>query len=374
MEPLDGNSSDKASFHETIKKVQDFQKQIDLEKKFKWVADSALYTKDRLLKNNDYTWLTRVPETIKEANLLLEQSDQEITWINQEKGYKIAPFISYYGELEQRWLLIFSEQAYKREKHTLEKRLKKKEIALKKALWHLSKELFVHKKDGQAALIKLIKKYPLHTINSKIVAELKHNKRGKPKADQKKAIVGYKINSSFVKNVEAIETLQNKKGRFILATNDLDMVNYPDEYMLIEYKEQQDVEGGFRFIKDPWFMVDSIFLKSPKRIEALMMVMTLCLMVYNVAQFKLRETLKENNSTLPNQLGKPIKNPTLRWIFQIFEGISIVRFYKKTIEGPVREIITNLNILRQKIIIYFGETACKMYGVIQTNCLEGLGM
>ena len=76
--------------------------------------------------------------------------------------------------------------------------------------------------------------------------------------------------------------------------------------MLKEYKEQQGVEGGFRFIKDPWFMVDSIFLKSATRIEALMMVMTLCLLVYNFAQHRLRDSLKQHNTTIPNQLDKPV--------------------------------------------------------------------
>jgi len=49
------------------------------------------------------------------------------------------------------------------------------------------------------------------------------------------------------------------------------------------------VERGFRFLKDPWFMVDSIFLKSTKRIEALMMLMTLFLLVYNIGQYRLRK-------------------------------------------------------------------------------------
>ncbi|MGI9214147.1 MAG: IS1634 family transposase, partial [Gammaproteobacteria bacterium] len=37
MDALDGNSSEKKSFHETIKKVQEFKKQINLEKDFKWI-------------------------------------------------------------------------------------------------------------------------------------------------------------------------------------------------------------------------------------------------------------------------------------------------------------------------------------------------
>jgi transposase len=87
----------------------------------------------------------------------------------------------------------------------------------------------------------------------------------------------------------------NAKGRFILATNDLDRERYPVAQLLQDYKDQQSVERGFRFLKDPWFMVDSIFLKLPRRIEALMMVMTLCLLVYNLAQFRLRQRLKEQD-------------------------------------------------------------------------------
>lgn len=177
-----------------------------------------------------------------------------------------------------------------------------------------------------------------------------------------------------MENKAEIELRLNRKGRFILATNDMNTEQYSDNQMLLEYKEQQQVERGFRFLKDPWFMVDSIFLKLPRRIEALMMVMTLCLMVYNIAQYRLRETLKAENETLPNQLGKPIQNPTLRWIFQIMEGISLVRFYDTAIEKPAREVMMNLNALRKKIIRFFGETACLLYGLIEKNPISGLEM
>jgi transposase len=133
--------------------------------------------------------------------------------------------------------------------------------------------------------------------------------------------------------------------------------------MLEEYKQQQNVERGFRFLKDPWFMVDSIFLKSPHRIEALMMIMTLCLMIYNIGQHRLRVVLKEKNETLPNQINKSIQNPTLRWIFQIMEGIGVIRFYEKNLRDLAKEVITNLSELRRKIIRLFGESACQIYGI-----------
>ena len=121
-------------------------------------------------------------------------------------------------------------------------------------------------------------------------------------------------------------------------------------------------------------MVDSIFLKSLRRIAALMLVMTLCLLVYNVAQYRLRLRLKETDETLPNQLNKEVQNPTLRWIFQIMEGTGMVRFYEKGMDAPVRELVTNLTDLRRKIIRLFGPTACEMYGLIPKSAAADPGM
>ncbi|MDF2868368.1 MAG: hypothetical protein K0S11_1838, partial [Gammaproteobacteria bacterium] len=107
----------------------------------------------------------------------------------------------------------------------------------------------------------------------------------------------------------------------------------------------------------------------PRRIEALMMVMTLCLMVYNIAQYRLRQTLQEKAETLPNQLGKPVQNPTVRWLFQCMEGINIV--YLKS-DNTTKARITSLTPLRKKIIWLFGSTACRLYGLILENTAGGL--
>ena len=97
------------------------------------------------------------------------------------------------------------------------------------------------------------------------------------------------------------------------------------------------------------------------------MVMTLCLMVYNVAEHRMREALKSSQNTLPNQKGKEITNPTMRWVFQLMEGINIVRFFELNKNDPTREIITNINEIRLKIIPLFGKAACEMYGLIDTK-------
>lgn len=75
------------------------------------------------------------------------------------------------------------------------------------------------------------------------------------------------------------------------------------------------VEKGFRFLKDKSFRVAEVYLKSEKRIEALCMIMVLCLMVYSYTEMLLRKRLKEEDETVLNHKKKPTSNPTLKWIF-----------------------------------------------------------
>jgi transposase len=64
----DGNEADQTTF---AKLLAEFKTQLDFEALF--VADSALYSADKLPTLNHLSWLCRVPQTIKEAKKLLEE-------------------------------------------------------------------------------------------------------------------------------------------------------------------------------------------------------------------------------------------------------------------------------------------------------------
>ena len=126
------------------------------------------------------------------------------------------------------------------------------------------------------------------------------------------------------------------------------------------YKEQACVESGFKFIKNNAFELDSFYLKTPARIGALMMIMTLCLMVYNFAQYSLRKCLDEQDEVVPNQVGKPIKNPTIKWISELMNMIAVVTIVT---DSRRHRIVTNVKKVHQRIIAYFGVHALKIYGL-----------
>ncbi len=57
---------------------------------------------------------------------------------------------------------------------------------------------------------------------------------------------------------------------------------------------------------------------------ALIMIMVLALLVYSLAERKLRLRLAEEGQCVPNQVGKATQTPTMRWIFQVFEGVDLL--------------------------------------------------
>lgn len=360
MEDLSGNSSDKKSFHETVRKMEAFYRDIkSAPDGLCFVVDSAFYNEAKLDELSKVNWITRVPVLSSKSKEYHNMASKKYLWhTTTDARYQVA-------EIEacntlQRWILVQSAPGYQREYKTLCKRMNRAYEELVKKVWHLGNQTFGCEKDAASELNKLTRKLKYFDILSEVVAVPYHLSKGRPKSGEQPSGFRYKISASIVSNLDKVRTRMNSLGRFILGTNITDQNQISNEEILKQYKEQSHVEGGFKFIKNDTFELDNVFLKSQRRIGALMMVMTLCLMVYNFAQHKLRGYLKEHGDYLPNQLGKPIQNPTSQWIFAIMASIAVVEIKQG---GKLLWIITNVHPLHQKIISYFGGNAKKIYDV-----------
>lgn len=351
MEAHAGNASDKKTLLEAAKRMEAFSKQIVLDDPI-YAGDSAFYS-GAVTCSSNMKWLSRVPENITKAKQVIH-TDQD-NWTDLPDGYRIQPFSIEYKEVSQRWLLVYSDQAYKREIKTLERQMSKEETETSKILRQLSHREFGCSKDAAKTISQIKLKY--HKISYETKEIKKHPGRGRPKAETRYTTV-FKVNLTLEKDQEKIFYVREAKGRFILATNDKDRLS--DEEMLSEYKKQSSTEAGFQFIKNNAFEVDSIYLKNPSRIQALMAIMCLCLMVYGYAQYKLRSILEETNETLPNQLKKETNKPSMRWIYRLFQGVHIVKIEIKECN---QELVINLNPLLEKIVQMFGAHAMEIYGL-----------
>ncbi len=321
IETLSGNSSDKVSLR---KSISEYCRQFQAKRLPYFVADSALYSTESLEELSQIKWVTRVPETVKEARQrIAESKGEEMSEIAE--GYRVRSVCSSYGGIAQRWLIVFSEKGYEREVATLEKNMHKEKEKKEKVLWHLGNQAFACEADAQAEAKRFAKALSYHRLSWRIERRDHYGYRGRPATGAEPTASSWFIVGTLSEDEEAIRKARARKGMFIIGTNELDEKRLSDAQLLDVYKAQGvSVERGFRFLKDPMFYAESLYLNSPRRIMALIMVMGLSLLVYALAERKIRSMLKECGASISNQVNKPTQNPTIRWVFQLFEGILIL--------------------------------------------------
>ncbi|MDD1415139.1 IS1634 family transposase [Dolichospermum sp. ST_con] len=341
-----GNQTDSSCFGQI---AVEYQKQLEVNSLI--VADSALYTESNLKMMSDLQWLCRVPLTIKAAKSLISTIPESEFIDSTIPGYKLASKTENYAGIEQRWLVVQSQERRESDLRKLTQKIIKAESKAVQDLKKLSQEEFACEADAIKALSKLSKQFKYHQINVSIVTQIKSKTKDSPQE------ICYQISATVSQDESKINTELLSAGRFIIATNVLDSKELSDDSMLSEYKAQQSCERGFGFLKDPLFFADSIFLKSPERIESLGMIMGLCLLVYTLAQRQIRNALKESKSTIKNQLGKATNRPTLRWIFQCFQCIHLVTINQE-------EYISNWNQDRDFVLRLLPDDCLRYYQLV----------
>jgi len=319
----DGNESDKETLLETILSLK---KSFTFDPDVIFMGDSALYTEKNIQKLGEHTkWITCVPATIKEMTVLLK-SKLSFTPTSDPR-YSCFAVDSTYGDITQKWVVISSEDMKCREEKTFDKNLSKRFKASSGGLKKISKVLYACEVDAQNALLRHLSETPLVSlVDNQIekVSKRANGKQGRPKVGEA-LITKYQINASIQLNEEVVKVERESLGRFILATN---VITLDSEAILNHYKGQMLVEKGFRFLKDKSFRVAEVYLKSEKRIEALCMVMVLCLMIYSYTEWFMRKKLQEEKETVLDQKKKPTAKPTMKWIFFKFREIKscVIRF------------------------------------------------
>lgn len=320
------------------------------------VADAAFYSEPNLQQVGSLPWLSRVPVTLKAAQTLVDSTlDSPAERPCALEGYRLWEQQQSYGGVEQRWILV--ESPHRTQSDDWLKPLEKQEKRLQRSLQQLCSQVFACKPDAIDALLRFQDSLTGYTLTEvALVSVAAKRTPGRPKrthpADS--PALGYQWQATLERTAEYEAQCQQRHRRFILATNVLDEQTYPAERLLREYKAQQHVERGFRFLKDPLFFTSSVFVKKPQRVEALALVMALTLLVYSLGQRKLRARLAQADETVLDQKQRPTRKPTFRWILQKFQAIHLVSM------GTAQQV-SNLSEERSKIIRLMGFPACRYY-------------
>lgn len=324
LQPLDGNASDKSALLHAIQQFHAQVQQSD-EDAGVYVADSGVYSAANITTLNQagVRWVSRVPETSLLAQASVKQEPEH--WQSMRSGT-----VSWWSQVHdlpqgrERWLIVRTTEGEERALATLQRQAVREQATWEKRWHRLSHQRFACQADAEAAMHHLVEQHPAWLVpHVQVQAITKHAQRGRPTKATSPQTIGWQVQASVTVNEVALRQEARRRAAFIIGTNLLDEQQWPDEAIITLYQEQVVAERGFAFLKDPLFLASSVFVKKPQRIMALAFIMVLCLLVYKLAEVRVRRQLATAGQTMPNQLRRPTARPTMRWLFQCFEGVDL---------------------------------------------------
>jgi transposase len=260
---LDGNASDKVSLLAVVEalcaQLRAASEAADEAPIF--VADSGLYSAENVkrLSAAGVRWISRVPDTSKEARTALVVADDR--W--QQEGdlfWASAP----QAPTGERWLVVRTTQGEERTHATLRRQVEKKREQWEKALWHLGNQRFACAPDAHAALTQHFKKQPAWLIvQTQLVEHAKHAQPGRPRTGVSPNHTEWQVVATLAVDEAAVTQAVRRQAAFLVATNVLDPTQPSDQELIQTYKDQHSVERGFAFLKDPLFLASSVSVKNP---------------------------------------------------------------------------------------------------------------
>jgi transposase len=160
---------------------------------------------------------------------------------------------------------------------------------------------------------------------------------------------------------EAIGLRAQREGRFVLATNVLEVQHLSDAELLRAYKGQPAAELSFKWAKNP-AAIAPIFLQTPTRIAVLGCLYLIALLVYTLVERHVRKRLADLGETLPDRPA-PSQRPTARTVFYLMRNIAVV-----TLQWARRSYrqVTTLNAHQLHVIRLLGYDPT-IYGIPHRN-------
>jgi len=360
---LSGNLDDKTYNNGALDDVDEvLQKSKTNKDSFYYVADSAFFTEENINKANskNIKFITRATETANMSKIYIKKFfserhlAKEVIFENaqgKEVKYQVLDYKAEYKGSPVKLAVCYSFCLEETKRKTISRHAEKEYSELEKKIKQLSKRSFACEADSQKEIEEFLKtkgkKLKYHSVNFNIEM---NEKRKSKKATNKDAQKHYEytINLGINREDSKIEAAIENGCTFILASNDSAISG---EEMLKEYKTQSSVEKKFQQLKAPEFIND-LFVKTPKRVEALTYMILIGLMILSLMEYVVRREMKKDNNIILGPGKIKMSKPSLRAIMGIFEyvPIQVIKVNKNCIRKLQRPLKDN----QRQILNYLG--------------------
>jgi transposase len=339
----DGNESDKTINKKLIPEMIKRMRMLGRED-FIYVNDSALITKDNLdllnAEDGGILFVSRLPMTYRECAVAISRAVEMNAWLGigrisdqpETKNRKPASYrahetrVTIY-ETEYRAVVVHSDAHDARRRKKVEKQIESDTLDLEKAIKELGKIEYACLPDAQAA-VKRLPKGRYHSLKAVVQPKARFG-RGRPRSDGKRKLrdMRYLLHVEIQPDTMAIDRAKEEAGCFVLITNTPGTGSgaVTAEQVLTIYKDQHTIERNFGFLKDPVF-VNTLFLKSPRRIEALGLVLILALMIWRLMERTMRVNLKRSGTKITGWVNRQTSRPTSFMMTTKFSGVRVLTY------------------------------------------------
>lgn len=338
-ELLSGNTSDRRWNGEAVGYISKLLQGQGIEDAV-FVADSALVSKENLgeLADGEIDFVTLLPGTFSLEKELKERAWNEDKWTDlgalvEEPNEKSARYKAWNARdiiegREYDFLVVHSSTLQARKEKTLARRFEKLCEGLRKEATALRKRDFACEEDARRSATELIKKVSKKGITAGSSVELEENilrGRGRPKKDASPLM--HRTWRAVVEigdvQEETWESALNRESTFVLVYR---MDKRPEWKnpgdILRTYKNQNVVEQGFRFLKQPIYL-GPVLLKRPERVEALGYVFLLVLLLAKYLEYRIRTVLEKEDDAL-RVGGQKLAHPTTKTIWEQLEIVPLI--------------------------------------------------
>lgn len=308
---MDGNTSDMEWNTKALKLVAElFEKELE---QYLYIADSKLMNMNlfKTMTHPEKTiqFISRCPANFSDKleGRVTEQAYSQNEWVDlgtisdrkNASEYKVQEFVQTVDDREVRCIVCQTSEGTQRFES-------KKNIALKEleqAIVQVQKKEFVCEADAIKELQRFQKdhKSSIYDYSATIVpTTVEKRPRGNPGKTPKPAKIETKWHLQIKitgESHEFMEKLRRKEECFVLITN-ADNKTHDARNILENYKNQSVVEVQFRLLKEPC-IASVIYLDTPDRIRALVMLFGISLLIRALVQYKLRKGYRESEKDLP---------------------------------------------------------------------------
>jgi len=309
---FDGNESDKTINHTVLTEVSETMRRLGRFDPI-YTADAAMVTEGNLEllsdKDKGSRFVTRFPRSYTECVKGIERAVEADTWddlgiLSRQRPTPNRKAAHYRGfetqltvyETPYRALVIHSDAKDKRSLKKFERDLSRDAADMSKLKKEFEKIPYACRPDAEAAIQRL-PRGKFHRLSGEI-QEIPRYARGRPRADGTRKVqrIDYTLSIRIDPDEDVISRAQLQAGCFVLLSN-IPYYEMGSYEMLDTYKAQDSVEKNFAFLKDD-AIANSLFLKSPARLEALGLILVLSLMVWRLMERCMRNALNTSGSTI----------------------------------------------------------------------------